>query len=380
MVSVISAFFLFIDPLYTPRFSRPFRYTPVSGVGVFVNGLQQENRMASDDSGIHQLPPGKSFPAQLLIRNFKRGQFGAPVIKLSFTFQELHPLLRIASGSRTEFFQTRTQIFPFFLPADNSDILPDGVVLFPFYIIIRTRRRQTVFLDVTIVIRKTERQILHVAVSAAGTGNCMLNLNNIVTTHQFRQPDRVTGIKTALILFHPEGITQNLFFRCFISQCFDRFTILFAQILLFFLVICNRHARIFVIYRTGKFHVDLGIGIDFSRFAKMIDQTSEDVQRPVYHRIVDHSQIHFRKNPTSGMILIIGTAVVTVQQFKTIRCHVEFVLQIVFDPFRQGKKFGSLAGFRRSFPLHTPVGLQLFQIRNNFLPVFLKNVFSKYIR
>ena len=126
--------------------------------------------------------------------------------------------------------------------------------------------------------------------------------------------------------------------------------------------------------------MNLGICIDFPRFAKMIDQTSENVKRPVHHRIVDHSQIHFRKNPGSGVILIVGTAVVAVQQFKTTRCHMKFILQIVFDPFRQGKKCGPFAGFRRRFPLHTPVGLQLFHIRNNFLPVFLKNVFPKYIR
>ena len=207
MVPMIAALFFLIESLHSPRFSCPFRHAPVSGVGVFVNGLQQENRMTGDNSGIHQLPPGKSALLQFIIRKLKRRQFCAQVIKLPFTFQELHPLLRIASGSRTEVFQTRTQIFPFFLPADNSDILPDGVVLFPFYIIIRTRRRQTVFLDVTIVIRKTERQILHTAVSATGTGNRMLDLNNIVTTHQVRQSDRFAGIKAALILFHPESIT-----------------------------------------------------------------------------------------------------------------------------------------------------------------------------
>lgn len=132
MMPVIATVFLFIDPLHTPRFSYPFRHAPVSGVGISINGFQQKNRMPGNDSGIHQLPSGKSFPAQFLIRDFKSGQFGAPVFEFAPAFEHFDPFLRIPPGGRAELFQTRTQIFPLFLPTGNFDILPDRVVILPF--------------------------------------------------------------------------------------------------------------------------------------------------------------------------------------------------------------------------------------------------------
>ena len=126
--------------------------------------------------------------------------------------------------------------------------------------------------------------------------------------------------------------------------------------------------------------MDLGIGIDFSRFAKMIDQTPEDVQRPIYHRIVNHPQIDFRQNTGPGMILIIGTAVVAIQQFKTIWSDMELIFQILLQSFRLREECSPFPGRHGGFPFSAPIGFHTIDVRNDFLTVFLKDFFSKYIR
>ena len=117
--------------------------------------------------------------------------------------------------------------------------------------------------------------------------------------------DLLPGVKTALVLFHPEGVAQNPLVRGFPAQSFDLLRVFLPQIFLIFLIVGDGFACTLVVHRPGKLHVDFRLRINFPRPAQMVHQVPDLVQRAVDHRIVDHAQIHLRKNAGSCIVRII---------------------------------------------------------------------------
>ena len=126
--------------------------------------------------------------------------------------------------------------------------------------------------------------------------------------------------------------------------------------------------------------MDLRVSINLADFAEVIDQTAQDRERTVHHRVIDHSQIHRRKNTFFRTIRIVGAVVVLIKRIKFSRLHVPGRFKIIPQTRRQRQECRPF--LRRTFGIPFPavIGFDLRKIGQNFTRIFPEGLLSDQFR
>ena len=146
--------------------------------------------------------------------------------------------------------------------------------------------RESCLLHIAIEARIAECEVLHSAVSATATRNCMLDVVFRIRPEDVFYSDLFAGVQTFLVLFVPEYIFVNICFGRVIDSLFFERSFGFGTLTFIEFVLppyCSSH--ICIVKFAAELDMHLGVAVNHALVQQGVDHVTNTMQRAHCHRV-----------------------------------------------------------------------------------------------